>query len=177
MQLADGFDNQVSHGVATAPIPVPAMAYQQQPALIQGGQPIQVVSGAPAQHVLAQPAMMPAGGQPMVVPGGPQPPMMLGNGAPGPAPGLAPAFSGAPDVMGIGKTQSELTAEQWHLGSEQGALQPQDFKPADDDPARMYFCRELDGEWILRNRYTLDNLPVRWYMWQNGIFYAVRLEE
>lgn len=168
MRLADGFDNQVAHGIATAPIPVPAMTYQQQPTLVQA------VSGVPVQHVMAQPAMMPTGGQPMVVPGGPQPPpMVLGNGAPGPA----PFFSGAPDVMGIGKTQSELTAEQWHLGSEQGALQPQDFKPADDDPARMYFCRELDGEWILRNRYTLDNLPVRWYMWQNGIFYAVRLEE
>lgn len=108
----------------------------------------------------------------MAVPVGGQGPVFIGNGAPG----LIPPGQ-LPDIMGVGKTVGETQAEQLQSAHDQGALEPQDFKPADDDPSRMYFCRELDGNWILRNRYTLDNIPIRWYVTTNGVFYAVRLQD
>jgi hypothetical protein len=53
----------------------------------------------------------------------------------------------------------------------------QEMKPADDDPFRMYWVRELDGTWTQRNRYTIDSGDIgdcRWYA-MDGQFYAVRL--
>jgi hypothetical protein len=55
-------------------------------------------------------------------------------------------------------------------------FQPQDFKPADDDPTRFYWVRELDGNWTQRNRLTIDHLgDCRWYLADAGYFYAIRL--
>ncbi|KAK8056599.1 hypothetical protein PG993_001826 [Apiospora rasikravindrae] len=180
----------VAPGVSTAPFAVgPGMGYPSQPTIVQTGHAVQPIGGAGAQPffahgaagpsgqpVLAQPAMMPgslpAGGPGMPVPVGGQGPVFIGNGAPGFIPPGA-----LPDIMGVGKTVAETQAEQLQSAHDQGALEPQDFKPADDDPSRMYFCRELDGNWILRNRYTLDNIPIRWYVTTSGVFYAVRLED
>ncbi|KAK7965094.1 hypothetical protein PG988_010098 [Apiospora saccharicola] len=185
--------HQVAPGVSTAPFAIGAgMAHPSQPTIVQQGhavQPIGSASGQPffaqgapgpsGQPILAQPAMMPggmpAGGPGMAVPIGGQGPVFIGNGAPG-APGFIPP-SALPDIMGVGKTVGETQAEQLQSAHDQGALEPQDFKPADDDPSRMYFCREIDGNWLLRNRYTLDNIPIRWYVTTSGVFYAVRLEE
>jgi hypothetical protein len=53
----------------------------------------------------------------------------------------------------------------------------QEMKPADDDPIRMYWCREQDGTWTQRNRLTIDSGDIgdcRWYV-HEGVFYAVRL--
>ncbi|KAK8089400.1 hypothetical protein PG997_004361 [Apiospora hydei] len=183
----------VAPGVSTAPFAVGAgMGYPSQPTIVQAGHAVQPIGGAggppffahgaagpSGQPVLAQPAMMPggmpAGGPGMAVPVSGQGPVFIGNGAPWRSWFYPPGA--LPDIMGVGKTVAETQAETLQSGHDQGALEPQDFKPADDDPSRMYFCRELDGNWILRNRYTLDNIPIRWYVTTNGVFYAVRLED
>ncbi|KAI1393471.1 uncharacterized protein F4822DRAFT_14152 [Hypoxylon trugodes] len=92
-------------------------------------------------------------------------------------PGVMP--TSAPDVMGIGKTGLEKQMEQYHTALNTGALEGQDIAPADPDPSRMYYCRELDGEWTLRNRFSIDNMgDWRWYVVpENGIFYAVRIAD
>ncbi|OTA93313.1 hypothetical protein M434DRAFT_31085 [Hypoxylon sp. CO27-5] len=90
-------------------------------------------------------------------------------------PGAWPAAA-APDVMGIGKTSTEIQMEQYHTALNTKALEGQDIAPADPDPSRMYYCRELDGEWTLRNRYGIDNMgDCRWYVMPGGVFYAVRI--
>ncbi|KAK8049241.1 hypothetical protein PG994_010971 [Apiospora phragmitis] len=199
-QVAAGFPhgNRVVPGASTAPHPVGAVGAgynyaHHQPTIIQTGHAVQPIGGAGGQpfypHGFAGPSGQPMQAQPAMMPGGM--PGGMSAGGPGmgfPVSGQGPVFIGnaasgfippgsLPDVMGVGKTVSETQAEQMQSAHDQGALEPQDFKPADDDPSRMYFCRELDGNWILRNRYTLDNIPIRWYVTTSGVFYAVRLEE
>lgn len=108
--------------------------------------------------------------------GHPQFQMAAGSGMPGAMPGAMPGHP--PDVMGVGKTGMEVQMEQYHTALNSKALDGQDIAPADPDPSRMYYCRELDGEWTLRNRYGIDNLgDCRWYVMPGGVFYAVRLAD
>jgi len=54
----------------------------------------------------------------------------------------------------------------------------QEMKPADDDPMRWYWVRELDGTYTQRNRLTIDSPEfgdVRWFAQEGGKFYAARL--
>ncbi|KAI1212982.1 uncharacterized protein F4807DRAFT_457067 [Annulohypoxylon truncatum] len=152
----------IASGVAGNPI-----VLQQQ----QGGQAPVFIQGQPGVHI-AQPA--PVATQP-----GAFPPMVGAPQAVGASgmPGAFPASS-APDVMGIGKTGMEVQLEQYHTAVNNKALEGQDIAPADPDPSRMYYCRELDGEWTLRNRFGIDNMgDCRWYVLPGGIFYAVRLAD
>ncbi|KAA8564142.1 hypothetical protein EYC84_012119 [Monilinia fructicola] len=74
-----------------------------------------------------------------------------------------------------GATSSEIQMQQMQTPD---ANKKQDMKPADDDPFRMYWVRELDNTWTQRNRLTIDSGDiglVRWYVTE-GVFYAVRLE-
>ncbi|OLN81687.1 hypothetical protein CCHL11_05503 [Colletotrichum chlorophyti] len=94
--------------------------------------------------------------------------------------GGVPVFAGnaslPPDVTGYGKTAGEIAIEQAQFAYANGLFEPQDFKPADDDPSRYYPVREVDGNWTQRNRFTIDNLgDCRWYVTNEGYFYAVRL--
>lgn len=138
---------------------------------------------------------IPGGGPPMLVHPQQQPGGGLGgmsgvyvNGQPGyPQPGLGapvqtynasvPPVNFTPDVMGIGRTAGEVAAEQAKMAEQDEVYQPQDFKPADDSPSRFYPVREVDGTWTQRSRFTIDNLDCRWYLHQNGYFYAVRLSD
>ncbi|KAI1098974.1 hypothetical protein F4804DRAFT_337671 [Jackrogersella minutella] len=122
------------------------------------------------------PRFVPVGTQPSGFPAMVSQPQ--GGGMPGGGmPGGFPASS-APDVMGIGRTTTEVQIEQYHTALNNKALEGQDIAPADPDPSRMYYCRELDGEWTLRNRYGIDNMgDCRWYVMPGGIFYAVRLAD
>ncbi|CRK12163.1 hypothetical protein BN1708_010359 [Verticillium longisporum] len=63
-----------------------------------------------------------------------------------------------PDVSGVGRTSGEVALENAQFAYANGLYEPQDFKPADDDPSRYYPVREVDGNWTQRNRYTIDNL-------------------
>ncbi|KAI1646327.1 uncharacterized protein F4817DRAFT_316824 [Daldinia loculata] len=140
--------------------PIVIQQGSQQPIFVQG-QP-----GFPAAPMTAQPAAFPA----MMAPLGT--PVVIG----GPPDVIAPGS--APDVMGIGKTATEIQMEQYHTALNTGALEGQDIAPADPDPSRMYYCRELDGAWTLRNRFCIDNMgDCRWYVKPGGIFYAVRLAD
>jgi hypothetical protein len=100
-----------------------------------------------------------------------------------PAPGVGvngfPVVSGnipPPEISGFGKTASEVAAEHAQFAYANGVFEPQDFKPADDDPSRFYPVREVDGNWTQRSRMTIDNLgDCRWFITPEGYFYAVRL--
>ncbi|KAI8232877.1 hypothetical protein K4K54_011304 [Colletotrichum sp. SAR 10_86] len=132
--------------IAQQPIMQPGMAMQNPPIMLQG--PPQVMNGAP----------MFQGPPPM---GMNIPPNMGGGGG--------PVFAGnggfPPDVTGFGKTAGEIAMEQAQFAYANGLFEPQDFKPADDDPSRYYPVREVDGNWTQRNRFTIDNLgDCRWYV-------------
>ncbi|KAK6841614.1 hypothetical protein PG987_002474 [Apiospora arundinis] len=149
----------VTPGVSTVPC---AVSGPSQPTIVQTGHAVQPIGGASGQPFFAVGAPG-TSGQPVLA----QPAMMSG--------GLS---AGGPSMaVPVGAQGSVFIAETMQAGQEQGAYEPQDIKPADDDPSRMYFCRELDGTVLLRNRYTLDNIPIRWYVTTDGIFYAVRLPE
>ncbi|KAL7626270.1 hypothetical protein AAE478_003040 [Parahypoxylon ruwenzoriense] len=152
---------QPAPGVTTAPIMLAQGNQQQQPVFVQAPS-----GAAPHTTVVGQPSAFPFMGQGQVFVGG------------GGAPGAVPISGGAPDIMGIGKTGREIQMEQYHTALNNKALEGQDIAPADPDPSRMYYCRELDGEWTLRNRYGIDNMgDCRWYVMPGGIFYAVRLAD
>jgi len=76
-----------------------------------------------------------------------------------------------------GQTRSDLLNSQMATAVGLEMNKKQEMKPADDDPYRMYWCREEDGTFIQRNRLTIDSGDIgqcRWYV-ADGVFYAVRL--
>ncbi|KFA65998.1 hypothetical protein S40285_07178 [Stachybotrys chlorohalonatus IBT 40285] len=84
----------------------------------------------------------------------------------------------APDILGIGHTQGEETVRQLEFAYANKLFEPQEFKPADEDPSRFYYVREVDGSWTQRNRFSIDsNGDCRWYVTDEGWFYAVRLPD
>lgn len=145
------------------------------------GQPGYVVAQQPAivpQPMVGQPAMMmpqPFPGAPPMAFGHGGMPVMNGNsGVP-----VVPGNGGPPpDISGLGKTQGEETVRQIEFAHANQLFEPQDFKPADDDPSRYYYVREVDGNWTQRNRFTIDHMGgCRWYVTDEGWFYAVRLPD
>lgn len=95
-------------------------------------------------------------------------------------PGMIPMMAGKagpniPDVAGVGLTPLEESVRQHDFAHKNKMFEPQDFKPADDDPSRFYYVRELDGNWTQRNRFTIENTgDCRWMVTPEGWFYAVR---
>ncbi|PTB72861.1 hypothetical protein M440DRAFT_1340809 [Trichoderma longibrachiatum ATCC 18648] len=143
---------QPSYVVAQQPAVVPQPFVGQQPVMI-GGQPAS--AAIPVQQVHAVP--------PMGMPGAGGMPVYAGNGQ-------------IPDVFGLGKTPAEETVRQLQFAHANKLFEPQEFKPSDDDPSRFYYVREVDGNWTQRNRFTIDHLgDCRWYVTDEGWFYAVRM--
>lgn len=143
------------------------------------------------QHQPVQPMVMPGGtgvpaGTPIMVAGG------VGGGVPpgqpvlvngGPAPMMPGTFPYSMPAMhldpatGVGQTAGEVAAG-FMMNPELN--EPQDFKPGDDNPSRMYMVRQLDGQYIQMSRATIDSFGdkgARWYCTDDGVFYAVRLED
>ncbi|KAF4341415.1 hypothetical protein FBEOM_4663 [Fusarium beomiforme] len=159
-----------------APQPTVQGSYvvQQQPYYIQqqptmGQQPVLVASHQPqqfmpqVQQVAGVPSVGIAGG--VAVPG--TVPVIAGN---------VPGGQHIPDVTGVGRTAGEEQLRQIQFAYANKMYEPQDFKPADDDPSRFYYVREVDGNWTQRNRFTIDHMGAcRWYVTDEGWFYAVRL--
>lgn len=145
---------QPGYVVAQQPTMMPQpMAPCQQPVYVAAGQPMlqpSVVQGMPAQ----------------VMGGGGGFPVIPGNGG------------NPPEVSGLGRTQGEETVRQLQFAHANKLFEPQEFKPADDDPSRFYYVREVDGNWTQRNRFTIDQMgDCRWYVTDEGWFYAVRLPD
>ncbi|KAL3417421.1 hypothetical protein PVAG01_11421 [Phlyctema vagabunda] len=87
-----------------------------------------------------------------------------------------PAFQ-QPVFGTVGLTGSEVLHQQLLTAQSMDMNKPQDMKPLDDDPVRLYWVRELDNTWTQRNRVTIDSKefgPTRWYT-IDGTFYAIRL--
>lgn len=105
--------------------------------------------------------MMMGGGQPMVLAGG------------GRSGGTGPIWNGQQWVT------HGLTATQHMMKMKAKAdNKPQELKPADDDVKRMYQVQELDGNWTMRNRFTIDSGEIgkiRWFQRPDGSFFAKRL--
>ncbi|KAL2680941.1 hypothetical protein Neosp_008544 [[Neocosmospora] mangrovei] len=159
---------------AMAPQPGVHASYvvHQQPYLVQQpamGQQQPVLMHAPQQHYVPQVQHV-AGAVPAVG--------MAGGVAAmhGAVPIIAGNSGHIPDVTGIGRTAGEEQLRQIQFAHENRLYEPQDFKPADDDPSRFYYVREVDGNWTQRNRFTIDHMgDCRWYVTDEGWFYAVRL--
>ncbi len=132
------------------------------------------------------------GGQPMMmiqntaVPGGPS--IMVPATAHAQAmhmQGNHPLFAGLPaqppvhvePAMGVGLTPNETIAQNMRIAQDNKAYEPQDFKPADPDPYRMYWFRELNHHWAVFTRRQIDRLHARWYRTDDGVFYAIRLSD
>ncbi|RDA91939.1 hypothetical protein CP533_1302 [Ophiocordyceps camponoti-saundersi (nom. inval.)] len=110
--------------------------------------------------------------QPPTGPGG----FVMFNGVPVPIMTPGNDFK-TPDVSGVGRTPNEEMLRQVQFAYANRLFEPQDFKPGDDDPSRFYYVREIDGNWTQRNRYTIDQMACRWYVTDEGWFYAVRLPD
>ncbi|KAF7551637.1 hypothetical protein G7Z17_g4886 [Cylindrodendrum hubeiense] len=140
----------------------------QQPYLVQ-----QPVMGQQPVMMHNQPAFMPqvqhmAGMPPVGLAGG----AAINTGFPV----IAGNTGHIPDVSGLGRTAGEETLRQIKFAYSNRLYEPQDFKPSDDDPSRFYFVREVDGNWTQRNRFSIDHMgDCRWYVTDEGWFYAVRL--
>ncbi|KAM5345362.1 hypothetical protein ACJ41O_011224 [Fusarium nematophilum] len=140
----------------------PQPYYVQQPAM--GQQPVFVAS---------QPAFVP---QPQHVAGIPTVGLAGGAAVAGGYPIIAGNSGHIPEVSGLGRTAGEEQLRQIKFAHANKLYEPQEFKPADDDPSRFYFVREVDGNWTQRNRFTIDHMgDCRWYVTDEGWFYAVRL--
>lgn len=148
--------------------------YQQQPIMIAGG----VQTGQPV--MMAAPGGFGGGGvppgQPVLVNGGPAP-MMGAGGQPAymmPGNNTFHPIHNEP-ATGIGETAGQV-ASAYMANPELN--EPQEFKPADENPSRMYMVRQLDGQYIQMPRITIDSFGkgARWYATDEGVFYAVRLE-
>ncbi|KAM0454040.1 hypothetical protein ACHAO4_004788 [Trichoderma viride] len=144
-----------SYVVAQQPAVVPQPFVGQQPVMI-GGQPVSTAAIPVHQMHTAVPAMGLSGVGGM--------PVFTGNGGQ------------IPDVSGLGRTPGEETVRQHQFAHANKLFEPQEFKPSDDDPSRFYYVREVDGNWTQRNRFTIDHLgDCRWYVTDEGWFYAVRM--
>ncbi|KAK0621316.1 hypothetical protein B0T17DRAFT_494270 [Bombardia bombarda] len=81
-------------------------------------------------------------------------------------------------ALGVGLTAGEVAVLNEQIAYDNKVDEPQDFLPSDPDPSRMYKVRELDGQWTLRNRFTIENLgDCRWYITDDGVFYAIRIQK
>ena len=95
-----------------------------------------------------------------------------------PQPPMHPTFHIQQPPFGtIGLTGNEMLMQNMATAQGLEMNKKQEMKPSDDDPMRMYWCREQDGTWTQRNRLTIDSGDIgdcRWYA-HEGVFYAVRL--
>ncbi|KAL1839078.1 hypothetical protein VTJ49DRAFT_1879 [Mycothermus thermophilus] len=165
--------------VGIAPITAPV-----NPVVIQPQQPPVVIQQQPGIQPIMLANQTAPGTAPQVV----LPPGCAAAPAPAiPVTGNAPAFL-APDLpaqppvhaepaLGVGLTPSETLADNIRMAQDNKAYEPQDFKPADPDPYRLYWFRELNGHWALFPRRQIDRLCARWYRTDDGVFYAVRLAD
>lgn len=151
MSIANSYFQYHQPGMMSAPVVM-------QPMMTPGPQPGYYGHAGHAQHM--HPAQF----------ANSQHPVLVGHAG-------IPHPQAPPDIMGIGKTGTEAWYEQcFNAQSESNKMsEPQDFKPADPDPGRMYPCREADGAWTQRNLVTIERLDdARWYIDSHGRFYAVR---
>ncbi|KAI0914376.1 hypothetical protein F4823DRAFT_637475 [Ustulina deusta] len=160
---------QAQPGMATAPIPMMAPGSQMPPMQAPHMQ-------ASAAHF--QPGFVP----PMNYGAVPNGPAYVATGIPQPTPPVTPPTvffpGGGMGGAEMGKTKTEVEAENQYNSLHNQMNEPQGMKPADDDGSRMYWCRELDGQWIARSRFSLDRMGnFRWYVTENGVFYAKMLPE
>ncbi|TWU73541.1 hypothetical protein ED733_003750 [Metarhizium rileyi] len=146
------------------------MAMAQQPVMLNGqayvpaygpgmptGQPMMSAAGIPAPMMATSAAPVAAGPIP-IFPGNPPPPQ---------------TSTAMPEVSGMGRTPNEEMLRQVEFAYNNRLFEPQDFKPADEDPSRYYYVREVDGNWTQRNRFTIDHMgDCRWYITDEGWFYA-----
>lgn len=63
-------------------------------------------------------------------------------------------------------TREVVEYENRRVATERGAYRPRKIKPADARPDDLFWCRELDGKWCLREYYVIENdcQPGLWQM-------------
>ncbi|KAI1429337.1 hypothetical protein F5Y12DRAFT_710244 [Xylaria sp. FL1777] len=162
-------------GMATAPIPMMAPGPQMPP------MPPMQTPYMQCPPVSFQPGFAP----PMHCAAAPSGPAFVATGIGQPTPPVTPGvyfpggnMGGGGGGVEMGKTKTEIEAENQYNAMHNQMNEPQSMKPADDDNSRMYWCRELDGQWTSRSRFSLDRMGnFRWYVTENGVFYAKMLPD
>ncbi|KAI9809490.1 MAG: hypothetical protein M1826_003881 [Phylliscum demangeonii] len=75
------------------------------------------------------------------------------------------------------KTEDEVSARMLALAQEQGVNRPVPLVPQGATPGQMWWVRDLDGTYVLRNTYTIENVLKHGY-WafaqQGGYPYFIR---
>jgi hypothetical protein len=134
-----------------------------------------VMQAAPiSQPMMIQNQAVP-GGPPVMLPGPARPIHMPGNAIMAGLPAQPPVH--VEPALGVGLTPNETAAQNIRIAQNNKAYEPQNFKPADPDPYRLYWFRELNGHWAVFPRRQIDRLNARWYRTDEGVFYAVRLSD
>jgi hypothetical protein len=133
--------------------------------------PLQQAPTAGTPLVIQQPASQPPA-QMVIIQG---PPAAQAAPAAAPLVTYSTGIARASLPLGMGLTRNETLARDMEIARANFVGEPQDFKPADDNPNRLYWCRELTNEFVLRDRRTIDQMGCRWYMQPDGAFYAVKL--
>jgi hypothetical protein len=143
------------------------MPMGQQPVMLNG-QAFVPAAGVPGQAFMNTAAGIPPPVMATAAGAGAAMPVFPGN--------FPPPSTAVPEVSGMGRTPNEEMLRQVEFAYTNRLFEPQDFKPADDDPSRFYYVREVDGNWTQRNRFSIDQMgDSRWYVTDEGWFYAVRL--
>lgn len=79
--------------------------------------------------------------------------------------------------FGMGLTANEVRARNLVIAENNKVNEAQSIAPADPNPERMYWVREFDGTWTLRNRLTIESGDIGDWTWyidpSNNTFYAV----
>jgi len=133
--------------------------------------PLQQAPTAAPPLIVHQPANNPPP-QMVIIQGPPAQPAAAGQAY---VTGTALPVPRAQMPLSMGLTRNETLARDMEIARANNVGEPQDFKPADDNPNRLYWCRELTNDFILRDRRTIDQIGCRWYMMPDGSFYAVKL--
>ena len=144
------------------------------PPCMVNGQTFYPQGGPPGAPGFQQGMPVPIGGGGFAM--GAAPPFVAGN--PSSFGSNPPSHPMPPDISGVGRTPQEEQLRQVQFAYSNQLFEPQEFKPADDDPSRFYYVRELDGNWTQRNRFSIDHMGnCRWFITDEGWFYAVRLPD
>ncbi|KAL2064253.1 hypothetical protein VTL71DRAFT_4747 [Oculimacula yallundae] len=76
---------------------------------------------------------------------------------PYPNPGYPNFGIAQPEHGTYGYTGSEMLMQNMGQAAHPDFTKKQEMKPADEDPFRMYWCREPDNTWTQRNRMTIES--------------------
>lgn len=70
----------------------------------------------------------------------------------------------------IGRTAAEIQHDDLVTAHKEGAYEAKELQPKDAKPSDVFWVKDTNGDWHLRNYYTIENVlrPGRWQVAANG---------